>query len=138
MSKAAFRTLVILELLIAIISLVFELFFPNTLVEEVNFQILEVAATGGETGEMLENIVVSASSLLYLVAFVGLLMFRNWGRILYVASYIIILPSYYINGLWLYSETATLFNDHAFMLGGFIVALIYFSPVKDHFEPSKG
>ncbi len=65
--------------------------------------------------------------------FLGLLLFWNYARHIYLLGFILSLPMYWVAEIIVSSGVAQALCDTVFVLSGFILALIYFSSVKTFF-----
>ncbi|MBE0378953.1 hypothetical protein PPRY_a1507 [Pseudoalteromonas prydzensis ACAM 620] len=70
-------------------------------------------------------------------SYAGLLFFKSWARHIYVASFVLALPTYFMGGLIVTSGLEDLLYDLSMLMSGAVVALIYFSPVKEYFVDTK-
>lgn len=87
-------------------------------------------------GNPIKIIFSVVNAVIGLVAVVGLYRFKEWSRHLYIACYLVNLVSVLnqpavVMNVWV-SLFGTLLNIH----GGMVLALIYFSPVKDFYRPT--
>jgi len=133
MSKVNFRILVVLYLIIALFSGFYDLIVINAVVEDVNNYIIEVEQEQYESVSTAELIFGALSFILILFSIYGLLAFKFWTRPIYVLSLIFILPWYFIGGIYVSSGVGRLLYDLSIVLNGIILALIYFSSVKEYF-----
>lgn len=71
---------------------------------------------------------------LVIASYVGLFLFKRWGRRVAVLSTLLAIPFYVPFGPQLQSGWATLLLETSMMLWGAILAMAYFSPLKTRFE----
>ena len=71
--------------------------------------------------------------LLSCYSFIGLLLFWNSARLIYLLGFIFSIPVYPFLDISVSSGTNLALCDTATVLSGVILALIYFSPVKTYF-----
>ena len=131
-SKRSFRLLLSLFIAVSVFGTLVNLFFPNEVVGNVypgiNFD--------ENPFEFLYLTVYSYSTMLLLiVSFVGLFMFKRWSRDLFVAYFLISIPSYF---LFDFPSTATgitqLLDNLVWVMIGFMIAVMYLTPVSKFFS----
>ena len=139
MNKKTFRILLILSIALAVLSLVSGFYFPDENIQKVNDYILEVeGSTDVFTLEEIWRLTLSAIILVAVIAsYIGLFLFKLWGRHLFVASFVFATPSYFMGGLYVSSGLESWFYDASMLLSGGLAALMYFSPIKVHFLKNK-
>ena len=76
---------------------------------------------------------IAVASLAF-ISSIGLLVLWRPARLLYTLSFVIALPLYLVMDPVIYSGTTEFLNELASLLGGAIWALLYFSPIKSHFD----
>lgn len=74
-------------------------------------------------------------SALALISSIGLLFLWRPARLLYTLSFVIALPLYLIMDPLIYTGITEFLSELASLLGGAIWAILYFSPIKSHFDP---
>ena len=72
--------------------------------------------------------------ILYIVSSAGLFLFWRPARIFYLVTTIVGLLVAPFFGPYVDSGWATMFDEAAITVSGFILALIYYSPLKDVFD----
>jgi hypothetical protein len=72
----------------------------------------------------------------WISALIGLFMFKNWAPIMAFTATLINLIGAPVLGIDISSGWEVLWSDLSFTLWGMILGLIYFSPVKEHFNSS--
>jgi hypothetical protein len=134
MSLGTFRLLVVVLLLLSLGTVVAEMTTTSLLPEALQAY---VESAHAEITPMFGVAILLALSVLALafISCIGLLIPWRPARLLYTLSYLFSFPLYLMVGPTVSTEiTATLTSLGTF-LGGVIWALIYFSPIKVHFEP---
>jgi len=133
MSKNKFRIIIISSLILAVLSAGFDFLFPNEIIASVNEFIVEIEPDYSDLEFYTIMGVGSLVVIAVIFSLVGILMFKSWARHLYIASYILVLPIYFTGGLYVSSGFSQAMYDLSMILSGVIIALMYFSPVKDYF-----
>ena len=136
MSKLNFRILVILCFTMTLFGAGFDLLFPNAIVDGVNDYIFEAEQEQDELTLITNLIFGSLTVCAVFVSVCGLIFFKPWARHLYVVSFLLVLPTYFTNGLYVLSGVAQLIYDLSMISSGVILALVYFCPVKNYFVKS--
>ena len=134
MSKKQFQILVIFSYLLAIFAGLFDLIWPNPVADQALDYIIELEGEVSDAKAILFAVLVFLEIVFIIVCLVGLLKFKSWGRKLYLASFLLMLPLYPLMGIYVSSGLGQLFADVAMILSGVILALIYYSPVAKYFE----
>lgn len=132
-----FRILIVLSILFSILGSIVDTVFEQTHPEIENF--LSHIGTNDIFSKM-PDVVAMIIGLLFVIAYFvikfALLLFKDWARdanlILSSVGFLIIL----ILGFTILSPFATLFYDLALFIDGAILALSYFSPLKEKFKES--
>ncbi|RYV01467.1 hypothetical protein SOPP22_13845 [Shewanella sp. OPT22] len=137
MNKLTLRIIFIIDYLLAFASGLYDIFFPNEIVDAFNYQILDLEQPISQPDELLSTALIVVALVLTLVCLFGLLLFKPWARHLYAFALLAAIPTYFINGLWLSSEPAQMMNDVSYMLSGAIIVFVYFSPASHYFSQSK-
>jgi hypothetical protein len=123
----------VLVILGAIIDFYSESLLPEPLRQYEKIQIEEVIAFG-EWGLLA---VLTVLGLAVLVSFIGLFVFWPPARPLYLVSSVAnILVTPYL-GPYIEAGWSRMFFDTVVLLDGVILALVYFSPLKELYEPEK-
>lgn len=136
MSKNQFRILTIVTVLLTLAAWTVDGLIPNPEVDSVNYTIFS-ATTGadGMTESSLGFTIYTVFALFtFLLAIVGILFFKPWARTLFVLSLFLSIPFYFTNGLYVSSGTAELMYDLSMMGYGTLLALMYLSQLRQHFE----
>jgi len=133
MTKTQFRALVIISLFLDTSCVLFDLTFPNETLDLVT-EFSEALQTDWSKSKMY---LIGGFGLLGIFSicysFIGLLLFWNSARLIYLLSFIIFIPVYPFLGISVSSATSLALCESASVLSGVILALIYFSPIKSDF-----
>ena len=136
MSKTSFRILVFATLILGIASAVAEFAMERYLPETLQAYRREM---NGAEAEMTPQFLMVAFGglsvlVLWLVGTIGLLFLWRPARILYTLATILSFPLFLAIGPWVQHQVTAFLDGVALFLGGIVWALIYFSPIKEHFE----
>ena len=133
-SKAFLRTLIVAEIALGIISVVLSLLTESALPEP-----LRAFVKAESEAEMTPRIMIMIATtvpaiILWILSSVGLFFFWRPARILYLivnVAGLLVAPFFgpYVDAGW-----GTAFDEAAILVSGVILALIYFSPLKDLYE----
>jgi hypothetical protein len=139
MNKNQFRLFLFSSVIFAILALVVSFWFPSQNVDVVNDYIIELEMASPEQyfSDMLLLVIGVLVAVAVVASYAGLLFFKSWARHLYVASFVLALPTYFMGGLFVTSGIEDLLYDLSMLISGAVVALIYFSPVKEYFVDTK-
>jgi hypothetical protein len=134
MSLSTFRILVIAELLISLATVVADMASASMLPEPLR-EYLE--SSSEELTPALGVAILLALSVLALafISCIGLLIPWRPARLLYTLSYALSFPVYFLVGPQVSTQITAFLTALGMFIGGVIWALIYFSPVKVHFQP---
>ena len=134
MNLQTFRLLVIALLLLSLGTIVAEMTTTSMLPESLQTY---VESRNSDLTPMLGVAILLALSVLALafISCIGLLIPWRPARLLYTVSYLLSFPIYFMVGPTVSTEITTFLTALGMFLGGVIWALIYFSPIKVHFEP---
>src|SRR5687768_14297044 len=135
MSLAKFRILVIAELVVFLATIVADLATASMLPEPLK-EYVETSQT--DLTPMFGLAILLGLSVLALafISCIGLLIPWRPARILYTLSYLLSFPIYLMVGPTVSTEITGFLTALGMFLGGAVWALIYFSPIKAHFEPA--
>lgn len=133
-SKAFLRTLIVAEIALLIIGLVVSLLTESSLPEPLRAFLDAEAKAEMTAKEMMMFAATIPLLILLLVSSVGLFFFWRPARSLYLIATVaglLLAPFFgpYVDAGW-----ATAFDEAAILVSGVILALIYFSPLKDLYE----
>ncbi len=134
MNKNQFRILVVTSFLLGVFSGIIEYVWPDPVVEMAYEIIIEQEEEMGESKLILLGITVLVGVFLIIGSFVGLLLFKKWGKTMYALGFLLMIPIYSIMGVGVYSGLSQMVNDISMILSGIILALVYYSPVAKYFE----
>ncbi len=134
MTKTQFRILVVLSLFFGVLAVVSDLVISNPILYQVTVYAESLEAEWSDTKTYI-GISIGVLLIIYLIyTFIGLLFFWNNARLFYLAGFIVSIPFYfYFLGIVVVSPIGGLLYDSSNILSGMILALIYFSPVKQYF-----
>ncbi|NRA24823.1 MAG: hypothetical protein HRU08_10200 [Oleispira sp.] len=134
MTKNQFRALTISSILLACLSGFYDYFWPDALIEQVMDYAYDIEPDYMEENELIFFTIMAVIVVLGIASLIGVLMFKNWGRYLYIAGFILMFPLYPFFGIAVYSGYGQAFYDLSMLLSGAIIALMYYSPVAKYFE----
>ena len=136
MNVNTFRFLVILDVVLALLAMAADFGLANQLPQALQ----DYRAAEGE--EEFENnpqmwvLIFGALCVLVLgiVSTIGLLVLWRPARLLYTLTYVLSWPLYLLAGASVMTGAAHMLYEMSSVLAGVIWGLIYFSPLKTHFE----
>ncbi|GAA3952720.1 hypothetical protein [Allohahella marinimesophila] len=134
-SKQQFRLLIVAEILLGVAATVFTFYWQSPVVEKV--QAFADSLEGLLSPDWYVALMGTAILLLivYVVALIGLILFRNWARWLYVIDMVVAFPViFYIVPVAVEGPLETMLLTMGEMLSGAIIALMFFSPVSKFFQ----
>lgn len=99
----------------------------------VESSIMEGPAASG-TEHLLQDALWWTITLLSLLASVGVILFRRWGRRLFLVVTVASLLTVPLTGLYVDVGLTVMVASAAALIEGMIVALMYFSPLRKAFE----
>ena len=131
MTKNQFRSLVVFTFLLTILSIVYDFFYADAITEKlfVYQDILE--PDWSDTKLYLLAGTISITVLAALAGFVGLLVFGNLARHLFLFACVLFLVITPFIGPYIASGVNQTLHDVVNLLSGLILALVYFSPVRN-------
>ena len=129
-SKYGFRLFVILSVFVGFGALV-DLLFPSLLSAELQeyFNSAELTSYGG----FLATTSI-ALPFLGLISLIGILMFRSWGRTLYVGLTIVGILFLPFFNEQISSGLSAAFSTLSTLTSGMIIILMYVAPVNEYFK----
>lgn len=133
MTKTHFRILVVCELLLVLISGIIDWVFPDETVALLTKYSDALESDWSNTQAILISGYLLVCVVYFLFSSLGLLLFWNSARLIYLLGFIIFMPVYFFTGVNVSSATGQALIDTTNVLSGVILALIYFSPVKLYF-----
>ncbi len=133
MKKIHFRILVIVSFFLSIFGGFADLIISDPIVNQITefAESIEPEWSDAKLFTILGFVILWIIYIIY--TFVGLLLFWNIARHIYLAGFIIIIPMYFIVGVTVTSGIEQALYDAGSVLSGVLLALIYFSPVKQFF-----
>ncbi len=138
MSTRTFRVLVILDIALALMAVLADFAFQGTLPAALQDYLKAEQDAEFNNSPGMWILIVGAMSVLGLglAATVGLLLLWRPARLLYTLTYAVSWLLYLFVGASVVTAPAHMLYDMSSFLAGVIWALIYFSPLKIHFEPA--
>jgi tryptophan-rich sensory protein len=134
MTKNQFRALVISVLAVSLLGTFIDILWPSEITEQLTAYAEQLEPEWSDT--KLAFLIVWAFALIICMigSLIGLLLFKNWGRILFLLGFVITLPMYSFLGVTVSGSISELLYDLGAYGDGAILALCYFSPVAKYFE----
>ena len=133
MTKTHFRILVVAEFFLVMMSGIIDSIFPNEVVALLTEYADTLESDWSETQTILIGGYLLSCIVYYLYTFLGLFLFWNSTRLIYLLGFFVFIPVYFFIGVDVASATGRVLFGATDVLAGFILALIYFSPVKSYF-----
>jgi len=100
---------------------------------------MELMRYGGHGAHLAMNHpVIYALYVLPFISFVGLYLFRNWGRYLLLFYLFLTLLGSFFFGVSVSGPPETFFGDVSLLADGALVGLMFFSPFREKFSKSVG
>ena len=132
-SRKLFRILVLLSLILTVMSGICDFIFPNEIVEKLFTYSFELQSIDIEVSLLDVGLLVLMLVLL-LVALIGLLLFKNWGRIAFILCGVVGFPIIMMNGPYIASGLSSVLYDLSNISSGVILATMYLSPISEEFN----
>jgi hypothetical protein len=136
-SRGLLRTLIVAEFVLGIVSIVVSLLTESSLPEPLQTYLAEEAEADITTRDIVMLATGIPLLILLLVSSIGLFSFWRPARILYVITTVVGLLGMPFFGPYVDSGWGAMFEEAAIIISGMILAMIYFSPVKDLYEKTK-
>lgn len=135
MSKTQFRLLVIASFAFSIFGSMADLIFSDPLVKQISEYAESLEPEWSDTRIYVSIGYVLICIFYMLYTFLGLLLFWNSARHVYLAGLIILTPLCPALGIgvMITSGISQALYDIGSILTGVVLALIYFTPIKKHF-----
>lgn len=131
MHKRSFRSLLIFAVVCSLLSFALALLGLDTAALELSTQLSKQnSSAAADMGGLL----AIASLACFYLGSVGLFYFKAWGRWLFVLSFIISLPSYFLLGITILSPLSQLLYDLSCYACGAIFIVIYYTKLSDNFS----
>ena len=131
--RTVFRIAVVVSLFLSALSGLCDFIIPNETVEKLIMHLLELEPTGYEFGVLDIGFIVIVLTLL-LVAFVGLMLFKNWGRVAFILCGVVGLPYIVFGGPYVSSGLGSFLYDLSNIASGVVLAMMFLSPISDEFK----
>jgi len=134
MSAAHFRGLIVLSVLLAVCGAAVDTLFPTLIPQS-----LSVALENEPPHNIFDNLVLSfllfvPLGVLAIASTVGLFFLKRWARSLALASTALGFGMYPFLGPSVGSAWASAFSDASSLAWGAVLAIAYFSPLRDRFS----
>jgi hypothetical protein len=133
MQRNQFRALVVFTLLLTILSIVYDFFCADPIAEKLFAYQDILEPDWSDTKLYLLAGTISLAVLTALVGFVGLLVFWNFARHLFLSACVLFLVITPFIGPYITSGANQALYNVVNVLSGLILGLVYFSPVKHYF-----
>ena len=134
MSKNQFRILIITSLVLGLLSGIYDYLWPNPETEKVYNYIVEIEAEIEGARLVIVGVLGVIAIIMLVVSIIGLLLFKSWGRHVYVAGFIVAFSLYPFVGVAVSSGFAQVLYDISMVFSGVLLALMYYSPVAKYYE----
>lgn len=134
MTRKNFRILLVLSWLLVITGVVVSFATRNSLPSELQSYLERVENAPLTNGEIVLAIVDVTFVVFVIVLTVGLFRFRGWAKALLPVSYLLGLVLIPVNGPYVESGWVSILFYSGSLVDGMILALVYFSPLKESFE----
>ena len=134
MTKNQFRVVVITVLAVTLFGMFIDLLWPNEITKQITAYAEQLEPEWSDTKFGLFMVWAFVAIICWVGSVIGLLLFKNWGRLLLLLGFIIIIPIYVPMGTAVSSPLSQIFYDLGSYGEGAILALCYFSPIAKYFE----
>lgn len=134
MTRKNFRILLVLSWLLVIAGVVVSFVTESFPPPELQTYLQRVENSPLANGEIVLAIVDVAFIVLAVVLTVGLFLFKRWAKTLLPMSYALGLVLIPVNGPYIESGWVTTLFYLGSLVDGIILALVYFSPLREVFE----
>lgn len=138
MSPNVFRILVVASVLLSVLSGLFDFLWADDVTLQIKEFASEVEPLWSDYKSSLVFGVATLSTIILVISFIGLLIFWSPARYLYLANFLLTIPFIPFLGTAVMSGPEKTLQDIANISSGLIVALIFFSPIKERFVRRKG
>lgn len=134
MSKRIFRILLSLLIGVFLFNLVGNLLFPSEMLGSTSGQAIELNSSIPNF-DVVYSIYGYLVMSLILVSFIGLFLFKAWGRDLFVSALLLTIPGYFVTVTppIVSSSIMELTGTFSLILTGFLIAVMYLTPAKEYF-----
>jgi len=131
--KNIFRSIVLLSLLLSVGSGLYDLVFSSELIDAL-WAVAYESDLDSQSDGIVMNIIYATIFLLLILAMVGLLLFKWWGRVAFLLCGIVGFPVIAMSGPQIYSGMSGVLYDLSNILSGVILVLIYYGPISIYFK----
>ena len=138
MTIKQFRILVVLSFVLGILGGFSHLIFANPVLDQIIEYSHSLMPQWSDTKIHILTAVGVLAGLYFIYIFIGLMLFWNSARLLYLVGFIAFIPLYLALGITVISPIEQILLDASNVLAGMILALIYFSPIKQRFTEKSG
>lgn len=134
-----FRWLLAANLFLALLASFVDVIFPSLIPQVLWDAQAKMSETDAESDSLAWWLAIGVVLLtLAAASYLGLYLFKPWGRRLAVLTTLLAIPLYFPIGPVIQSAVSTLLLESAMIIWGAILAMAYFSPLKTRFEaPAK-
>jgi len=133
MKKNQFRALVVFTLLLTVLSIVYDFFYADAIAKKL-FRYQEILEPDWSATKFYLVVgTITIASLAVLAGVVGLLLFWNFARHLFLFASVLLLVITPFMGPYIASGVNQTLYSVVNLLSGLILGLVYFSPVKSYF-----
>ena len=136
-SRGFLRSLIIAEIGLGVIGVVVSLLTESLLPEPLRAFVEAEAEADISTREIVMLATAIPGIILFVVSSIGLYFFWRPARTLYVITIVFGLLWTPFFGPYVDAGWGTVFEEATIIISGIILALIYFSPLKDYFDKPK-
>jgi hypothetical protein len=135
MSKSQFRILVLGVFLLNFVNVALSIIFENPQLREIEAFAKNVVIDHRGFWLLLISIIyISILMVVYSVSMIGLMFYQKWAKKLFALTFIFVIPIYVKDGIQISDVLQRFISDMLAWGHGAILALMYFSPVKDLFQ----
>ncbi len=131
--RKLFRIVVLLSLVLAVMSGTCEFIFPNEIVDKLITYSFKLKPMDVEVSLMDIGLLV-LMLILFSAALIGLLLFKNWGRIAFILCGVVGFPIIMMNGPYIASGLSGILYDLSNISSGVILAMMYLPPISEEFK----
>ncbi len=137
MSSKHFRLLLIASLIFGLVGAFFDVMFPSAIPEALS----DAQEAHDAKLSMPTLIYLGLGALISVItsvtAFIGLYIFRPWAPRLAIIATALTMLIYPALGVSLFSGWAASLNEISSILWGVVLAMVYFSPLKERFVATR-
>ena len=132
MNKHVFRTIIFITLVASVLSFVLGYFFPSNSIQAF-YQFYDSNYTRDDVPIYILSL--HYTSLLFLViSIIGMSVFWPPSRLLFILSYLLVLPGYFIEPPFLYAPLSKILYDIGMIGSGAILAIMFLEPINSLFK----